>query len=80
MGLNDRLTITEVAKHVGVTPRTIMRWEKSGKIKKTKRDWRGWRFYHRDDLDEIKKFYESCYDYSRRYSISYGRSRYFLRW
>jgi len=61
--MNDRLTITEVANSVGVTPRTIMRWEKSGKIKKSKRDWRGWRFYYKEDLEGIKKFYESSYEY-----------------
>ena len=61
--MKDRLTITEIAKSLGITPRTIMRWEKAGKIKKSKRDWRGWRFYHKDDLDSIKKFYESAYEY-----------------
>ncbi len=63
MGRNNRLTITEVAKSVGVTPRTIMRWEKAGKIKRSRRDWRGWRFYHKEDLEEIKNFYESAYEY-----------------
>lgn len=62
--MDKRLTITEVANILGVTPRTIMRWEKSGKIKKPKRDWRGWRFYAKEDLEEIKKFYESCYEYN----------------
>ena len=64
MGTNNkRLSITQVARTVGVTPRTIMRWEKAGKIKKSKRDWRGWRFYHEDEVDEIKRFYESVYEY-----------------
>lgn len=61
--IDKRLTITEVAKEVGVTPRTIMRWEKAGKIKKQKRDWRGWRFYSTEDVDEIRQFVESCYEY-----------------
>ena len=61
--MQDRLTITEVAKDLGVTPRTIMRWEKAGRIKKAKRDWRGWRFYIKEELMEIKEFYESAYDY-----------------
>lgn len=64
MGTNGkRLSITEVAKAVGVTPRTIMRWEKAGKIKKSKRDWRGWRFYQTEEIDEIRKFYETAYEY-----------------
>jgi protein involved in polysaccharide export with SLBB domain len=61
--MDGRLTITEVAKSVGVTARTIMRWEKTGKIKKPKRDWRGWRFYYKEDLAEIKRFYETSYEY-----------------
>lgn len=61
---NKRLTITDVANAVGVTPRTIMRWEKSGKIKKPKRDWRGWRFYHEEDIKEIREFYESSYEFN----------------
>lgn len=61
--MEKRLTITEVAKTVGVTPRTIMRWEKAGKIKKQKRDWRGWRFYSSADLEEIRQFVETSYEY-----------------
>ncbi len=61
--MEKRLTITEVAKTVGVTPRTIMRWEKAGKIKKQKRDWRGWRFYSPGDMEEIRQFVETSYEY-----------------
>lgn len=62
--MNGRLTITEVAKYIGVTPRTIMRWEKTGKIRRSRRDWRGWRFYLKEDMEDIRKFYESSYEYS----------------
>lgn len=62
--MNGRLSITEVAKYLGVTARTIMRWEKSGKIKRSKRDWRGWRFYTKEDLEEIRRFYESVYEFN----------------
>jgi len=65
--MNGRLSITHVAKSIGVTPRTIMRWEKAGKIKRSKRDWRGWRFYLHEDMESIRKFYESSYeDYNER--------------
>ncbi|MFA5145964.1 MAG: polysaccharide biosynthesis/export family protein [Candidatus Omnitrophota bacterium] len=70
--MDGRLTITDVAKTLGVTPRTIMRWEKTGKIRRSKRDWRGWRFYLKDDLDDIRKFYESSYEYNE--SIGAGMS------
>jgi len=62
--MDGRMTITDVAKAIGVTPRTIMRWEKAGKIKKSKRDWRGWRFYFKEDLADIREFFETTYDYN----------------
>lgn len=60
--MNDRLTITDVAEKVGVTPKTIVRWEKTGKIKKPKRDWKGWRCYTEDDLSAIKRIIDSVYE------------------
>lgn len=56
------MTVTELAKKIGITPKTLMRWEKAGKIRKSKRDWRGWRFYEEGDLAEIKNFYETVYE------------------
>jgi len=57
----NRLTITDVAKSVGVVTKTIIRWERSGKVKKAKRDWRGWRVYAQEDLENIRRFYDSLY-------------------
>ena len=54
--MNKRMTITEVAELVGISPKTIVRWEKVGKVKRAKRDWRGWRIYDEHDLDNIKQF------------------------
>ena len=60
--MNGRLTISDVAEKVGVTPKTIVRWEKSGKIRKPKRDWKGWRFYSEDDLADIERFMGTVYE------------------
>ncbi|MCA9394761.1 MAG: MerR family transcriptional regulator [Candidatus Omnitrophica bacterium] len=57
--MNKRMTITEVAEIVGISPKTIVRWEKVGKVRKAKRDWRGWRVYDEDDLESIKQFRET---------------------
>ncbi len=57
--MNGRLTITEVAERVGVTTRTIRRWEAKEKVKKAKRDWRGWRIYDHDDIEEIIEFHDT---------------------
>lgn len=59
--LNGRLSITEIAKQLGVSPKTITRWEKSGKVKRAKRDWRGWRVYSSEELEEMKGLIETVY-------------------
>ena len=59
--VDGRLTITEVAKELGVTTKTITRWEKAGKVKRAKRDWRGWRIYTVEDLQDLKGLVETVY-------------------
>ena len=61
MTLDGWLSITELADKLGVTTKTIMRWEKAGKIKRAKRDWRGWRVYSPEELDQMKSFVEAVY-------------------
>ena len=58
---DERLTITEAADLIGVTAKTIMRWELAGKVEKAKRDWRGWRFYTQGDLENLKNFKECVF-------------------
>lgn len=58
--MNDgRMTITDVAGRIGVTPKTIIRWEKAKKVERPKRDWRGWRVYDKGDLRRLKDFKET---------------------
>ena len=57
--VKKRMTITEVAGILGISPKTLARWEKVGKIRKPKRDWRGWRVYDDDDLSDIRRFHET---------------------
>ena len=59
--MEERLTITDIAKELGVNPKTITRWERAGRIKGAKRDWRGWRVYTQDDLQEMKHLIEAVY-------------------
>lgn len=62
--MNDgKMTITDVAERIGVTPKTIMRWEKSKKINRAKRDWRGWRVYDKNDLKKLRDFKETIIYY-----------------
>ena len=58
--MNDgKMTITDVADRIGVTSKTIIRWEKSRKVNYAKRDWRGWRVYDKNDLKKLKEFKET---------------------
>ena len=59
--MGERFTITDLAKELGVTTKTIVRWEKAGKVKRAKRDWRGWRIYSKDELDELRNLVEAVY-------------------
>ena len=61
MLLDGRFSITELAKELGVTPKTITRWEKAGKIKRAKRDWKGWRIYSPEDVKQMKELIEAVY-------------------
>jgi DNA-binding transcriptional MerR regulator len=58
------MTISEVASIIGISTKTLARWEKMGKIKKPRRDWRGWRVYEDGDLSDIKKFHEMLIEVS----------------
>jgi DNA-binding transcriptional MerR regulator len=60
--MNGRISITEAARQLEVSSKTIMRWEKSGKVKKAKRDWRGWRFYTLEDVEQLKAFKNIVFD------------------
>ncbi len=54
-------TLPEVADKVGVATKTIVRWEKSGKIERAKRNWRGWRIYSMADVKRLEKIVKSVY-------------------
>ena len=60
--MNHKLTITEVARIIGVSPKTIARWEKTGKVRRPKRDWRGWRVYDEGDVSQIREFHETLFE------------------
>ncbi len=55
--MNKMVTITEVAKILRISPGTIKKWEEMGKVKKAKRDKRGWRIYDQKDTDKLIAFY-----------------------
>ena len=54
-------TIAIVAKELGISVKTILRWERAGKIRKAPRDWRGWRVYGPEDIETLKGLFETVY-------------------
>ncbi len=61
--MNAMMSITEAAERVGVSRRTIMRWEAAGKVAKAKRDYKGWRIYGHDDVEELIAFHDKVVQY-----------------
>lgn len=51
----DKLLPSEAAAALGVTPRTLISWEKAGKIPPPERDFRGWRLYDRKTIQEMRR-------------------------
>ncbi len=47
------MSITEVAKMLRISPSTIKKWEEMGKVKRAKRDRRGWRVYDQNDAEKL---------------------------
>lgn len=64
IGVKKRMTITEVSEMLGVSAKTLARWEKVGKIRRPKRDWRGWRVYEEEDVVQIRQFHEAVFEVS----------------
>ncbi len=60
-GDGEFLTITEAARLIGVSAKTIIRWEKAGKVRRSKRDFRGWRVFDGKDLKKLKSFRETIF-------------------
>src|SRR5580658_4682439 len=50
-----KLTRTQVAQMLEVTPKTLAVWEKQGRIPEAERDWRGWRLYDEDAIAAIRR-------------------------
>ncbi len=60
--MKKMMSVTEAAESVGVSRRTLMRWEAAGKVAKAKRDYKGWRVYDHDDVEELIAFHDKVVD------------------
>ena len=55
--MKEMMTITEVAKILRISPGTIKKWEEIGKVRKAKRDQKGWRVYDQYDAEKLMAFH-----------------------
>ena len=51
------VTVGDAARVLGVDRSTLYRWEHRG-IVRPLRDYRGWRFYRREDVDRLRRWRE----------------------
>ncbi|MCP4725795.1 MAG: MerR family transcriptional regulator [bacterium] len=54
-----KYSTNEVCTELDVTKNTLFKWEKEGKIKKVEKDWRGWRLFSDENVDEIRNIIQS---------------------
>ncbi len=52
--MKELLSITEAAKIVGVSARTIQKWEETGMVTKVKRDKKGRIVYGQNDIAKLR--------------------------
>ena len=48
-----KYTVNDIASHIDRDKSTIIRWEEQGLIPAAPRDSRGWRYYTREQVEEI---------------------------
>ena len=51
MNLKDYLTVKQAAEFLGVSPATLRRWDKPGKLKAIKNPMNNYRLYRKDKLE-----------------------------
>jgi len=54
MEKQGKLSRSEAAAALGVTPKTLYMWERTGKIPAPERDWRNWRWYSPEQVAVIR--------------------------
>ena len=59
----------EVADEFGISKKTLLEWEKQGKISKPPKDWRGWRMYNDSHLKQVRRVIEE----KKRLAVRSGR-------
>lgn len=56
-GVPEFLQVTEAADYIGVSPQTLRRWDRSGRLTAVRRPENGYRYYRRSDLEPFRLEY-----------------------
>ena len=56
MAKNNRFTKKVILDRFGIAENTLRSWETKGIISPPERDWRGWKWYSKQHLAEIKRY------------------------
>lgn len=52
------MTVKEAAEYLGVSPMTLRRWDRAGKLKARRHPMNNFRLYSEDDISKVKKMIE----------------------
>jgi len=58
--MKDYLTVKEAAEYIGVSPQTLRRWDKDGKLKPVRQPTNQYRYYQRADLEPFRIEYQAA--------------------
>ncbi len=59
MSKDKKYYANDICKLFDVSKATLFRWENAGLISNISRDWRNWRIYSRDNIEEIRQIIHS---------------------
>lgn len=59
------LQVSEAAEYVGVSPQTLRRWDRSGRLPAVRRSESGYRYYRRSDLEPFRLEYRRAAESAR---------------
>jgi len=55
MSKDNKYYAKDICKLFDISKATLFRWENEGLISNIGRDWRNWRIYSKDNVEEIKQ-------------------------
>ncbi len=55
MSKDNKYYAKDICKLFDISKATLFRWENEGLISNIGRDWRNWRIYSKDNIEEIKR-------------------------